>query len=327
MKEIFFIALFSWCTLVVKSQSPDYTMLDSWAAHADKKDYADSVPFGLETKPITHKINVFFVHPTTYTDTRNANGSNASISDVAINKKTDEGSILFQASAFNNGTIVYAPRYRQAHISAFFGAVDSKAALDTAYADVKKAFEQFLVFNKDNAIILAAHSQGTVHVGRLIKEFFEGKPLMEKLIVAYLVGMPIRKNYFSTCVPCSSAKQTSCFVSWRSYLTGTQGEPYIQMEAKNSVYVTNPLTWTLNDSTAVSRKHNKGAIFYKFNKVLKRVSGAQMHNNILWVTKPKFAGSFLVRNKMTNYHIADINMFYANIRENVSERSNSYFSK
>ena len=38
---------------------------------------------------------------------------------IDINKKTDEKPILYQASAFNEFP-VYAPRYRQAHIRAYF---------------------------------------------------------------------------------------------------------------------------------------------------------------------------------------------------------------
>ena len=52
---------------------------------------------------------------------------------------------------------------------------------------------------------------------------------------------------------------------------------------------------------------------------------AQVHNNILWSSKPKFFGSFLLTTQ--NYHIADINLFYINIRENLHQRIGLYWKK
>jgi hypothetical protein len=319
------LLLFCWCN-GLPAQITDYANIDNWAAHKDKWDMADSIPKPLRKQKGEEKtVNIFFIHPTTYTDKDAYKQSwNASVADATLNNKTDNSTILFQASCFNAHGYVYAPRYRQAHIQAFFSSsAAAKAALDTAYTDVKAAFTYFIEnLNNDYPIVMAAHSQGTVHAGRLIKEFFEGKPLMQKLIVAYLIGMPVKKNYFTSCQPCRQAKQINCFASWRSFLKGNE-EGYLKYEAPNSVYVTNPLNWSL-DTTVVSRKQNAGAVLLKFNKLFKKVSAAQVHNNILWISKPKFPFSFLVKNKLTNYHIADINLFYKNIRENLKQRVSAY---
>ncbi len=247
------------------------------------------------------------------------------LSDSALNKNTDERSILFQASCFNQYANVYAPRYRQAHYQVFLTNQQvAKDALDTAYADVKNAFQYFIDnLNNNSPIIIAAHSQGTIHAARLLKDFFENKPLQNKLVAAYLIGMPITKDYFETMKPCTTPNAVGCFVSWRTYLENNLGEKYIQLEAPNTVYVTNPLSFTM-DTNAISRKNNNGSVLLKFNQVWKKVSGAQVHNNVLWITKPKFKFSFLVKNKMTNYHVADINMFYVNIRNNVAERLKAF---
>jgi hypothetical protein len=309
------------------AQTTDYTNIENWAAHKDKLDLADRIPKALpQTNKDGNVANVFFIHPTTYTESNAYKLNwNASIRDSALNKKTDETSILFQASCFNNNCNVYAPRYRQAHIQAFFsGAVEAKASLDTAYNDIKNAFEVFLKLNNGMPIIIASHSQGTVHAGKLIKEFFENKPLMQNLVAAYLIGMPVKKDYFDQCKPCLSAQQNNCFVTWRTLLTGNL-EGYMKWEKPNSIYVTNPLTWK-TDTALVTRKNNKGAVLLKFNKVFKNVNGAQIHNNVLWISKPKFPLSFLVKNKMTNYHVADINLFYVNIRENIKNRLQNYLA-
>ena len=204
---------------------------------------------------------------------------------------------------------------------------DAKATLDTAYSDIRAAFIYFVNnLNNDMPIILAAHSQGTLHTARLIKEFFEGKPLYNKLVAAYLVGMPVPKQAFTQCIPCQTASSTGCFVSWRTYLQGEAGEAYLKKEPDNSMQVTNPLTW-VSDTTLAESKLNEGAVLFAFNKTLKNICNAQVHNNVLWISKPQFAFSFMVKNKLTNYHVGDINLFYTNIRTNVAVRLQQYYKQ
>src|SRR5512139_1181819 len=89
---------------------------------------------------------------------------------------------------------IYAPRFREAHISNYFtkDTIAALKAFDLAFQDVKKAFEYYLNnYNHGRPIIIASHSQGTTHALRLLKEYFEDKPLYNQLVAAYLVGMPI----------------------------------------------------------------------------------------------------------------------------------------
>jgi hypothetical protein len=51
----------------------------------------------------------------------------------------------------------------------------------------------------------------------------------------------------------------------------------------------------------------------------------QIHEDLLWVSKPKFPWSFLLTTK--NYHIADYNFFYADIRHNAQVRVNAFLGK
>src|SRR5688572_23595160 len=80
---------------------PNYLDLHYWAAHPWKWDPSDSVPAPLGKTGITDSVvDVFFVHPTTFTNAKNLN-SNAAIDDAATNSKTDYSAILYQASIFN----------------------------------------------------------------------------------------------------------------------------------------------------------------------------------------------------------------------------------
>ena len=297
---------------------PDYSDLHYWAAHPGKWDPSDSVPKPLRKNYMADtSVDVFFIYPTTLTD-KNDDRPNAPIDDAEINAKTDYSTILYQASVFNADCRIFAPRYRQANLKEFYTSDKASAnkAFELAYEDVKTAFEYYLKhFNHGRPIIIASHSQGTVHAGRLLKEFFEGKPLYNRLVCAYIIGMPTPENYFTSIPSCKDSLSTGCFVGWRSFHKDYTAD-YIAKENFKSL-VTNPLLWT-SDTTYAPAALNKGAVLFKFNKIIKHDVDAQIHNNILWTSKPKFFGNIFF--KIKNYHIADYNIFYMNIRENVHTR-------
>jgi hypothetical protein len=302
--------------------------MDYWAAHPGKKDPSDSLPRPLRTGVRDTLADVFFLHPTTFTDQKEAARSNAAIDDDYINAKTDYSTILFQASAFNEQSRVFSPRYRQAHIGNFYGADSALAvqALQLAYTDVRNAFRYYLQHNNNGRpIIIASHSQGALMAIELLKEFFDNKPLQQQLVVAYVVGWPLEINSFKSLQACAQPAQTNCVCSWRTFKMGYEA-PWVKKEKARaaSMIVTNPLSWT-TDTSFVSRKANKGAVLTRFNKVFTSVADAQIKNGVLYSYRPHFPGSFLYRTD--NYHIGDINLYYLNIRENVQERLSAFFRK
>lgn len=304
---------------------PDYSNLNYWAAHPWKKDPSDSVPKALQVDMYRDSLaDVFFVHPTTFTDASEKN-RNANIDDKKINEKTDYSTILYQASVFNNSARVFAPRYRQAHIRAFFNSnSDSEKAFDIAYADVKKAFTFYLTnYNNGRPIIIASHSQGTRHAAMLLKEFFENKQLLSQLVCAYIIGLPVNTDYFTSLKPCADSVQNGCFVTWRTFKRNTKEPEFFGNEKKSSVVV-NPLTWTMSPAFAAASL-NKGAVLRNFNKIVPHAVNAQIHNNILWTSKPDVPGKIFFIKK--NYHVGDINLFYMNIRENAVTRTKAFLKK
>lgn len=304
------------------TQKPDYSDLHYWAAHPWKKDPSDSIPKPLRKNFIRDSVaDVFFIHPTTLTAKDDIRWT-APIDDAGINAKTDYSSILYQASVFNEQCRVFAPRYRQAHIRAFF--TDDKAAdtaFETAYEDVKAAFEYYLqYFNNGRPVIIAAHSQGTKHAARLLKEYFEGKQLLHKLVCAYIIGLPVPGNYFTGIPACKDSGSTGCIVSWRTFKTGYTEPNFVAKENFKAIVV-NPLSWTA-DTVFVPSDYNKGGVLFRFNKITRHVVNAQIHQNVLWTCKPNMFGKIFFTKK--NFHIGDINLFYMNIRENVKNRIASY---
>ncbi len=297
--------------------TPDYNNTGHWASLPGMDDMADLSPDPkFPDLQATAIADVFFIHPTIFT--KRSNAWNASLADERLNRETDESTIKFQASIFNGAGRIYAPRYRQAHLRSFFSEdkKSSKEAIDLAYADVKLAFEYYLThFNQGRPIIIAAHSQGAVHGLRLLKEFFDNTALRERLVAAYLIGWPVPANSFVNIPVCKDEVQTGCVCSWRTWLWGHS--PKIQY-AKGEIIVTNPLTWKTSEELAPKNLH-KGAVLRKFDSVYPGIADAKIEANVLWTHKPKFPGSFLIRRK--NYHIADLNLFYIDIRENVIKRA------
>ncbi|MGZ8347960.1 MAG: DUF3089 domain-containing protein, partial [Allosphingosinicella sp.] len=114
------------------------------------------------------RASVFFIHPTSFLDT---SAWNAGLED----EESQQRARLFvrsQASAFNSVGAIWAPKYRQATFGAFLTTrATARRALDFAYRDVRAAYEQFLrEAPADKPIILAAHSQGSLHLLRLLEE-------------------------------------------------------------------------------------------------------------------------------------------------------------
>lgn len=310
-------------------EQPNYNQLKNWAAHPLKNDPSDSVPDRI-AKDFQAKqlVDVFFIHPTTYLDPMLPNGWSASLKDIALNIKTDYTTILSQASIFNEVGAIYAPRYRQAHIKSYYpknrlDTIYAKAAFELAYQDVKKAFDYYLAnYNQNKPIIIASHSQGSTHAKRLLKEYFDGKILSNKLVAAYIVGMAIDPAEFTTLKSCNTPTETGCICAWRTFKEGYV-PPFIQIEQFNSI-VTNPLTWN-NQLTAAGREANPGAVLYNFRKVIPKVAGAINHQGVLWTPKPKFFGNILFNTN--NYHIADYNFYYMSVRKNALDRTIQFLNQ
>jgi hypothetical protein len=300
---------------------PDYSDLNYWASHPKKEDPADKVPNGyFENRQDSAAVDIFFLHPTSYLK-KSKFGWNGPVNDAALNQSTDGSSILFQASIFNGIGKIYAPRYRQAHISAYFS-LDKESAIDAfhlAYSDVEKAFLHYLE-NENNGrpFIIASHSQGTTHAKTLIRKHLDGKPISEKLIAVYLVGIPVEKNYFQFLPICEEPEQTGCFCTWRTYKSGHYPK---RPEDGELIAVTNPISWNLMPEYVPKEMH-KGAVLRDFKTLYTGIADAMIQDGLLWVNKPKFRGSFLITRK--NYHIADYNFFYLDVRENASLRTTNY---
>jgi hypothetical protein len=304
-------------SLIVKPVN--YGSLDFWAAHPKKLDGADVSPTGFNfDRQEDAEVDVFFVHPTTFIS---SSSWNQSIEKKYLSKNNravrylHEWSLRDQASIFNSCCKVYAPHYRQATLASFLSLRgDGGKALNYAYRDVRAAFFYFLEnFNKNRAFVLVGHSQGSMHIIRLLKEEIVGKELMGRMVTAYTVGYPSKP--ISGLKVCGSKTETMCQISWNTQSIDAKGRTIEPDEI-----CVNPLSWENND-IFVGREKNFGSVsFMEGKEISLNVVGAQCLDGKLALGELKSKNFKYMPFGEGVYHHYDYSLFHMNIRKNIEER-------
>lgn len=298
---------------------PNYENITAWAVLPDA--YPENLKHW-QTNSAILEADVFYIYPTLNIDKKDLRW-NVPVTDSIQNNKVIDKAVYFQASAFLNAGKLYVPYYRQAHLRAYTRfEKGGKQALNLAYSDVKKAFKTYLEkYNHGRPIIIAAHSQGTTHAIQLLKDFFDGKPLQNQLVAAYLPGIAIKKNAFEHLEMMTSPTQTGGFVSWNTFKKNYYPKTYDKWF--KGAEVSNPIDWdNTNDS---ERSDHKGFLFTN-DKLYSQALQVYVKDGILWTSLPHFPFRLLVLGKK-RYHEGDINLFWEDIRENATLRVESYLKK
>ena len=302
---------------------PDYNKISFWAAHPEISDASD-IRYKSGNRrdkknrrkygELKRSVPTFFVHPTVYFqgETWNADALSGSYrNDIDL-------PLAFQAAVFNDVGPVWAPHYRQMMYDGYFvtsrkDSAEARKAYDIAYSDVLRAFKLFLDKNPEGSFILAGHSQGTGHLKRLIKENIIGvKDLQSRVLAAYLLGHWVGNQEMVDFPICDSPEDSQCWMSWRSCGRKFNADPF-----GDYIGVVNPLTWSLNDDSAKRNLH-KGAMYPNGKKILVKGLSAQIDKGILRIQNLRGPlGWFFI---WDDYHRADYNLFWFNIRENIYRR-------
>jgi hypothetical protein len=295
----------------------NYSKLENWCFHADKHNALKIIPKNYHdtTFQSSPNIDVFYIHPTTY---YNGITWNATPNYFKDNKAINL-TIKNQCSVFSGIANIYAPHYREMHIKGYYDLPNGLQAIEQAYNDVLSAFKYYLNNeNEGRAFIIASHSQGTNHAERLIKEYIsQDKALLNKMLLAYLIGMPIKKSTFNSISPCLNSHDLNCILSWRTFTENY----FTSFEYGEDIISTNPITWTLENNA--SRKNMHQGILFPNKIKMKYTLVTYNHLGMLWVREP--TNLFFKLFKRNNYHPADFNLFWLNIRQNLKSRLNKYY--
>lgn len=325
-------------SVLLAPKAPDYTKPESWAARPDTNDAADATPPGLALPLEPPKPAAFYIYPTTYYG--NANW-NAAIDNPNVNASVD-AAVKGQGSSLNECCAVYAPRYRQAGIAALASGMQP---YDLAFIDVRAAFAQFLKEIGDRPFIILGHSQGALHAQRLLTEVVEkDEALARRLIAGYVIGIPVPQALYGTAfkklAPCLSPSATNCIAAWATYSpafanldrwrAGARARYAALMQSANDnrIQCTNPLTWMPDDMPALPAANLGASLVNPLDGQLTAPSpalvGAQCQDGALIVTPEPPLPFAALAFEPGNYHLADIALFYANLRANAAERARAW---
>ncbi len=312
-------------------RAPDYNLVADWAAHPQQFDAADFDPSGV-SRSEDIRADAFYVNPTTYRGPT----WNAPLDDPTINAQVD-AVVLGQATILRDCCRIFAPRYRQASAPSVYDRTGSGVkARAFAFEDVRAAFRRFVAVS-DRPFVLLGHSQGAFHVQLLLAEEIVNTGLLDRLVVAYVVGVPIPEASFDTSLvglkACDSATATGCVAGWSTFGPGTNAAAYQQVMVQRypqfvgsdgavNILCTNPLT---GGPDAALADRNAGAVPLPdiggyLGEPIPGLVGANCDRGQLLLTRTPGSPFEAMAMPDANYHFYDIALFYANLRRDVAQR-------
>lgn len=303
----------------------------------------DAAPIATATpdlaSPAPPPFAVFFVHPTSFLDGSQWNAP------LDHTESQDRARLMVRgmASAFNQASEIWVPRYRQATFGAFLTDLpEAGQAIDAAYADIEQAFNFFLSsVPADRPIVLAGHSQGALHVMRLLQERVAGTDLAGRVAMAYPIGWPIsvERDLPSLGLPaCVTMGQAGCVVSWASFAEPADPGMFLrryqsargldgEIRGESPILCVNPLTGTLNGSAGVEL--NLGTLVPENDLsagalVARAVPASCDQRGLLLIGDPPEMGRYVLPGN--NYHVYDIPLFWSNLQADVTRRLTTWTS-
>ncbi len=170
---------------------------------------------GTSTIAANPPIDCFYLYPTVSRDP----GLN---SDMTAGAAEEQAATAIQFARFASVCRPFAPLYRQATVSSIG---DPAPILGFAYGDVLNAWRHYLRHhNNGRPFVLIGHSQGTIHLIRLIQEEIEGKPIATRMLSALLLGYNVEVpvggitgGTFRATPLCTRIGQIGCIVTYVSF--------------------------------------------------------------------------------------------------------------
>lgn len=290
-------------------------------------------PAGLAANEARGDAVVFFVHPTSYLDRSHWNGP---LNDPRGDEMA-RAMVRGIASAFNASGEIWAPRYRQATMGAFLAdRPEREPALDLAYGDVREAFHAFLkAVPADRPIVLVGHSQGALHLKRLLRDEVAGKPLARRIVAAYVIGWPVSLAHDLPAMglpACERPGQPGCVASWLTYAEPADTKQTLatygrfpaldgQMPKGSPFLCTNPLTWAIGGSAPASA--NSGTLVPDATMTSARLVPGMVParcgpEGFVLIGHGPDMGQYVLPGN--NYHVYDVPLFWASLRADVAAR-------
>lgn len=305
----------------------DYSSPDNWA----------SLPLKLDKKADT-----FYIYPSAYISTAKGAPEIVPIDDETM-RKGALGNIELNCGVFSESTNVYVPFYRQSNLAAIAGLsgdelleFQSREQRTDIYAALDYYFEHY---NNGRPFILAGHSQGSVMLKLVLREYMQEHPeYYKRMIASYVLGYSITNEDMEINPNLRFAERaddTGVIVSWNTEGPGNEDNLCVLPGA----LAINPLNWK-RDATHASTAENKGSRIIvnsytnTVNDLIPGIADAQVDvargvvicsNGSLPYTKVDDLGIPAVFGAKS-YHNGDYLFYYYNIKENVEVRTAAWFA-
>lgn len=283
------------------------------------------------------QADLFFIHGTLTSST--AGGNADSRKDAA------EGSVKYwyvgaQLSAFCHECRCFAPFFRQSDWGDAADAAAEREREALAGGDILAAFDAFAQWSAERPIFLAAHSQGSLLLCWLLAQRFEGTSaeavaLRARLAGCYAPGIVLPVSQLPAAVPlCARPGHVGALALWCCATADAQWEDTLfgalgAAESDEAFVIVNPCTWeaTRDGSKGGKAKGHKhlgalgvlpdgtAALFVEV------VASVVANGGLLRLNEATERQAWLLsffREGGKDYHNSDIQLFWGNIRDNVT---------
>jgi hypothetical protein len=165
-------------------------------------------------------IDCFYVYPTVSRDsTLN--------SDMTAGEE-EKLTVQAQFARFGSACRLYAPLYRQTTVQSIRASIAGAtltAERELSHSDVRDAFHHYIQHdNRGRGVVLIGHSQGAMHLSRLLHDELESSPTRAQIVSALLIGsqitVPRGKDVggtFQQFPLCRKPGQTGCIIAYASF--------------------------------------------------------------------------------------------------------------
>ncbi len=176
---------------------------------------------------VNSPLDCFYVYPTVSEDAT-YNSDMTPGSEIGVTR--------LQAGRFNQVCKVYAPVYRSVTAAGLFGSTPGNVAegWDLAYQDVLDAWRHYLANdNHGRPVVILAHSQGSFHVVRLLREEIDPNAEQRALIASAIIagtsfqvaqGQDVGGDTQNMPL-CRAVGQVGCVITFQTYRDSAPPQP------------------------------------------------------------------------------------------------------